>query len=222
MPGIKVFFVSLLLLFPTSFINASDSTNPKLYNKNYIDDYLPINEDGTINVVVEIPAGTNQKWEVSNPDGNLELEQEHGKSRIIKYIGYPGNYGMIPRTLVSEQIGGDGDPLDVLLIGAPIMRGKVVKGKLIGILRFLDRGKVDDKLLAVLPETALYEADDLSQLDETFPGITTIVKTWFLYYKGSGKMIFKGFGNVQEARNILNTAIKEYRKRSYNDNGGKH
>jgi inorganic pyrophosphatase len=219
MPGIKVCIVSFLLLFPISFIYAGDSTNPNIYNQNYIDDYFPINEDGTINVVVEIPAGTNEKWEVSNPDGNLELEFKSGKPRIIKYIGYPGNYGMIPGTLVSEDIGGDGDPLDVLLIGGPVIRGKIVKGKLIGILRFLDRGRVDDKLLAVLPETVLSEVDDLSQLDESFLGITSILKTWFLYYKGSGKMIFKGFGNEQEARNILNTAIKEYQKKSYNDNG---
>jgi inorganic pyrophosphatase len=218
MPRIKICIVSFLLLFSTSFGNASDSTNPNIYNQNYIDDYFPTNEDGTINVVVEIPAGTNEKWEVSKPDGKIELEHKSGKPRIIKYIGYPGNYGMIPGTLVSEKIGGDGDPLDVLLIGAPVMRGEVVKGKLIGILRFLDKGKMDDKLLAVLPETALYEVDDLSQLDETFPGITSIIKTWFLYYKGSGKMIYKGIGDVQEARNILNIAVKEYQKRCYNEN----
>jgi inorganic pyrophosphatase len=222
MPGVKVCIVSFLLFLPTSFIYASDSTNPNIYNQNYIDDFFPINEDGTINVVVEIPAGTNEKWEVSKPHGKLELEHKSKKPRIINYIGYPGNYGMIPGTLVSEKIGGDGDPLDVLLIGAPVNRGKVVKGKLIGILRFLDRGKIDDKLLAVLPGTSLHEVDDLSQLDETFPGITSIVKTWFLYYKGSGKMIFKRFGNVQEARNILNIAIKEYQKKSYNDNVSKH
>jgi inorganic pyrophosphatase len=219
MPRIIICFVAFLLLFFTSFVYTSDSTNPNIYNKNYIDDYFPTNEDGTINVVVEIPAGTNEKWEVSKTNGKLELEYKSGNPRIIKYIGYPGNYGMIPGTLVSEDIGGDGDPLDVLLIGGPVLRGKVVKGKLIGVLKFLDRGKMDDKLLAVLPETALYEADNLSRLDETFPGITSIVKTWFLYYKGSGKMIFKGFGNAQEARNILNIAIEEYQRKSYNDNG---
>ena len=210
--------MSFLLLFSTSFGNASDSTNPNIYNQNYIDDYFPTNEDGTINVVVEIPAGTNEKWEVSKPDGKIELEHKSGKPRIIKYIGYPGNYGMIPGTLVSEKIGGDGDPLDVLLIGAPVMRGDVVNGKLIGVLRFSDNGDKDDKLLAVLPGTALYEVDNISQLDETFPGITSIIKTWFLYYKGSGKMIYKGIGDVQEARNILNIAVKEYQKRCYNEN----
>jgi len=209
---LKFYFLLSLLLFFTSFVFAANSVDAKTYEGNYIEDYLPINEDGTINAVIEIPAGTNEKWEVTKPDGKLELEHKKGKPRIVKYLGYPGNYGMIPETLMSESVGGDGDPLDVLLIGAPVMRGKVVKGKLIGVLKFSDRGERDDKLLAVLPETALYEVNNISQLDETFPGITSIIKTWFLYYKGSGKMIFKGFGSVKEAKEILNIAIKEYQK----------
>jgi inorganic pyrophosphatase len=208
---IKICFLSFLLLLPSPFVYATNSSNANIYNQNYIDEYPPINEDGTINAVIEIPAGTNEKWEVTKPDGKLELNHKNGNPRIIKYLGCPGNYGMIPRTLLSETIGGDGDPLDVLFIGAPVMRGKVIKGKLIGVLKFSDKGEKDDKLLAVLPKTVFYDIDNISQLDETFPGITSIIKTWFLYYKGSGKMIFKGFGTVQEARAILNIAIKEYR-----------
>lgn len=180
--------------------------------QNLITDYAPINKDGTINVVIEIPAGTNEKWEVTEPEGKLELKYKKGKPRVIKYLGYPGNYGMVPRTLMSGETGGDNDPLDVLAIGAPITRGKVVKAKLIGVLKFLDVGERDDKLIVVLPETAFYNVDNFEQLDETFPGITSIIKTWFLYYKGSGKMVFRGFGSSQEAKEILNIAVQEYRK----------
>jgi inorganic pyrophosphatase len=215
---IKIYFVVFILIFFASFVYAINSVDEKTNKQNYIDDYLPIIEEKTINAVIEIPAGTNEKWEVTKTGDKLKLEHKNGKPRIVKYLGCPGNYGMIPRTLVSKTLGGDGDPLDVLVIGAPAMRGKVVKAKLIGVLKFLDKGKKDDKLLAVLPKTALYDVDSITQLDETFPGITSIIKTWFLYYKGSGKMIFKGFGSVQEAQNILNIAMKEYQRQQGNKN----
>lgn len=218
MKNIKICFLLFLLLLTSVFVYATDSSNANIYNQNFIDDYAPINEDGTINAIIEIPAGTNEKWEVRKSDGKLELNHKNGKPRIIKYLGCPGNYGMIPGTLLSKKIGGDGDPLDVLLIGAPIKRGAVIKGKLIGILKFSDQGEKDDKFLAVLPKTELYGIDNIYQLDETFPGITSIIKTWFLYYKGSGKMIFRGFGSVKEAKDILNIAIKEYQKKKKKNN----
>lgn len=205
---IKLYLLFLTLFLPTHLC-ADDSI---IAGSNYINDYPATNKDKTINIVVEIPAGTNEKWEVTKPDGKLELEYRKGKPRIIKYLGYPGNYGMIPGTLLSKATGGDGDPLDVLLIGAPVKRGDVVSGKLIGVLKFSDRGEKDDKLLAVLPGTELYQVDNLSQLDKIFPGITSIIKTWFLHYKGPEKMIFEGFGSIQEAEKILKTAIKEYKK----------
>lgn len=205
-----------IILFAFLFIFNSfiaHAANQDFSDQNFIDDYLPTNADGTINAVIEIPAGTNEKWEVTKPDGKLELEKEDGKPRIIKYLGYPGNYGMIPKTILPEEAGGDGDPLDILVIGVPLTRGQVVKTKIIGILKFFDRGERDDKLVAVLPETALYNVDNLSQLDEYFPGISTIIKTWFLYYKGSGRMVFKGFGTVREAKDTIEQSIEDYQKK---------
>ena len=77
--------------------------------KNFLSDYSPKNSDGTINVVVEIPTGTIAKWEVTKPEGKLEWEFKEGKPRIVKYLGYPGNYGMIPRSILPKELGGDGD-----------------------------------------------------------------------------------------------------------------
>ncbi len=85
--------------------------------KNFLTDYEPVNRDGTINVVVEIPTGTTAKWEVTKPDGKLQWEFKRGKPRVVKYLGYPGNYGMLPRTLLAKEDGGDGDPLDVIVLG---------------------------------------------------------------------------------------------------------
>ena len=74
-------------------------------NNSYLTGYVPVNQSGDINVVVEIPTGSTEKWEVTKPDGELKWEFKDGKPRIVKYLGYPGNYGMIPQTLLPEDRG---------------------------------------------------------------------------------------------------------------------
>jgi inorganic pyrophosphatase len=179
--------------------------------KNLLTGYQPKSPDGDINVVVEIPTGTVEKWEVTKPEGSLKWEFKKGKPRIVKYLGYPGNYGMIPRTLLPKELGGDGDPLDVIVLGPAVPRGSVVEAKLIGVLKLLDGGEQDDKLIAVLANTALYEAGNLKELKEKFRGVTTIVETWFINYKGPGELVSKGYGEVEEARKILDAAIKSFK-----------
>lgn len=179
--------------------------------RNLLTGYQPKSPDGDINVVVEIPTGTVEKWEVTKPEGSLKWEFKKGKPRIVKYLGYPGNYGMIPRTLLPKELGGDGDPLDVIVLGPAVPRGSVVEAKLIGVLKLLDGGEQDDKLIAVLANTALYEAGNLKELKEKFRGVTTIVETWFINYKGPGELVSKGYGEVEEARKILDAAIKSFK-----------
>jgi len=58
---------------------------------------------------------------VKKPDGIMKWAFEDGKPRVIKYLAYPGNYGMIPRTLLPKELGGDGDPLDIIMLG-PLSR----------------------------------------------------------------------------------------------------
>ena len=55
----------------------------------------------------------------------------NNKPRIINYLGYPANYGMIPKTLLKKENGGDGDPLDVIVLGPPESKGSIVKCKII-------------------------------------------------------------------------------------------
>jgi inorganic pyrophosphatase len=189
---------------------ADEPDGTLFLERNYVDDFEPTNEDGTINVAVEMPAGTNEEWEVAWPSGRLERELRDGKPRTIAYLGCPGNYGMIPGTLVSAEVGGDGDPLDVLLIGGPVPRGSVVAGRLIGVLRIRDEGERDDKLLAVLPGTALGTVGDLAALERKFPGVTSIIETWFVNYTVPGETVSEGLGSIAEAREILRRAVTEY------------
>ncbi len=174
---------------------------------NYLTDFTPTNEDGSINVVVEIPTGTTAKWEVTKPDGKLEWEFKDGVPREVKYLGYPGNYGMIPGTLLPEETGGDRDPLDVIVLGPAIERGEVIEAKLIGVLKLLDDGEQDDKLIAALKDTPFFEMNSIEDLNKNFNGTTTIIETWFENYKGPGEIESLGFGEKEEAMEILKTAI---------------
>ena len=86
---------------------------------------------------------------------------------------------MIPKTLLPEEEGGDGDPLDVIVLRPSVERGSVIKCKLIGVLKLLDGGEQDDKLLAVHESTPLYDVNNLDELNSGFNGITNIVEIWF-------------------------------------------
>lgn len=166
-------------------------------------------EDGSINVVVEIPAGTTDKWEVED-DGVLRWEFKKGQPRVVQYLAYPANYGMVPRTLLREAMGGDGDALDVVMLGPSVERGSVVRARVLGVLKMLDGGESDHKLIAVQEGTALARARDLESLDEFFPGVSQIVEIWFSHYKGPGEVESLGFSGIEEAEKILDSAIEEY------------
>jgi inorganic pyrophosphatase len=176
-------------------------------DRHLVDDFPARTEDGHVRVVVEIPAGTTAKWEVDKADGALRWELRDGRPRVVEYLGYPGNYGMVPRTLLPKSAGGDGDPLDVIVLGPAVERGAIVHARLVGVLELLDGGEQDDKLLAVQEGTALAAARSLAELDAKFHGVTTIVETWFTSYKGPGELESRGFGDVADANAILETAI---------------
>lgn len=181
---------------------------------NLLTEVSPIFEDGDVNAIIEIPAGTVDKWELNKSNGKIEWELVDDKPRIVEYLGYPGNYGMIPRTLLSKDNGGDGDPLDIIVIGSSIERASVVKCKIIGVLYLLDRGEQDDKLIAVAENSTLYKVKSIAELDENYNGITEIIELWFSNYKGPNKMISNGFGEKAKALEILKTAINEYQQNS--------
>ncbi len=58
--------------------------------------------------------------------------------------------------------------------------------------------------------TALVQAGDLEALDELFPGVTTIIETWFSSYKGPGEIEALGFAGAEEAERVLDAAIEAF------------
>lgn len=215
-------FVSLLILLQackhkneiTTSEPIESSTYTLIGEKNFLSGYPAIDSLGNVNVVIEIPTGTTEKWEVEKSTGNLKWEFVDGSPRTVKYLGYPGNYGMIPSTLLPKELGGDGDPLDVIVLGSAEERGVVLKTKIIGMLSLLDRGEQDDKLIAVVEDSPFFELNNLQELDSNFKGTTTIIETFFANYKGPGKMKPLGWANEVEAKKILEFSIEAYKNKT--------
>ena len=183
--------------------------------KNYLSGYDPINRDGTYNVVIEIPAGTTAKYETNKDTGMLELEQKNGAPRYVQYLGYPVNYGAIPRSVLLKSKGGDGDSVDVLVLGQAVPRGSVVRGRVIGLLSLIDTGELDDKAVIVMENSPFAKVKSIADLDAKFPGVTTILQTWFTSYKGYGKdgklmLSSNGFKDRATAIKFIGDAILDY------------
>lgn len=194
-----------------SLLTATDALT--LTSRRAFTDYPAVNTESDINVIVEIPTGSLAKWELSKEDPHQVIwEIKNGEPRIVEYLGYPGNYGSIPQTALPKELGGDGDPLDVLVLGQAMPRGAVVSARLIGVMKMHDDGEQDDKLVAVLTEDSPFSGvDSLAQLEAEFDGVTEIVGRWFTGYKGhDGGMELLGWGDEGEAREILNAAREHF------------
>lgn len=172
----------------------------------------PFAADSMINVLIEIPAGTIQKWEYDKERNLMVMDSIDGKPRKIDYLGYPANYGMIPNTLSRKSEGGDGDALDVIVLGDVLRSGEMVECKLLGVLLLKDRGETDDKLIAVEAGSPMAGVSDLKDLDNNYPGLSDMLELWFVNYKGVNHkgvrlMSSCGFGEREEAMKILDEAI---------------
>ena len=151
--------------------------------------------DGQYQMIVEIPSGTNEKWEVNKESGLNELEMKNGKPRIIKFLPYPGNYGFLPQTL-----SGDNDPLDIIFLNSSLPRGSIHKVNVIGALMYEDKGEEDFKVIAIPIDEKQTSIEDY-MLDK--PNAVLIIKLWFESYKKPGKMVFKGFLKRDEVEKYI-------------------
>lgn len=173
----------------------------------------PMNDDGSVKAIVEIPSGTSAKWEVSKDNTkSVYWEFKDGAPRVVNYLGYPGNYGTIPGTALPKELGGDGDPLDVLVLGQAVPRGEVINIRVIGVLKMLDGGEQDDKLIAVMIKASPFAGiENMAQLRDEFAGVAEIVELWFANYKGpDGGMEALGYADADEAMKVLETSVAQY------------
>ncbi len=167
---------------------------------------LPNNPDTAgefFNVVIEIPRGSKVKYELDKPSGLLRVDRI-----LYSSVHYPANYGLIPRSYC-----GDGDPLDVLVLGnEAVVPLSIMRARAIGVLHMSDQGKPDTKILAVhVDDPGLNEIRDVDQLPRhTFREI----QRFFEEYKvlEDKEVTVGGIEGADAALSAVRDAFALYRK----------
>jgi inorganic pyrophosphatase len=155
-------------------------------------------------LAVEIPAGSFTKYEI-NEEGLLYVDRFQSMP-----VAYPANYGSMPRTLA-----GDGDPLDALVLTRePLHPGVLVKFRPIGVLRMIDKGQHDEKIIGVPTD----------KVDPTYAGIRDLadlpqierqrIEAFFRVYKdlpdGRNPVELHGWGDAAEAKTVIGGSLKRF------------
>ena len=160
-------------------------------------------KNGEINVVVEIPTGSNHKIEWDRKKACFMLDRVEPMA-----FAKPCNYGFIPQTLDE-----DGDELDALIItDQPLTTGIYMTAKVLGVMKFVDDGEVDDKIICV-PADDRNNGDRYSSLEDLPKRLIEQIKFHFNHYKDlkkPGTTKVEKFGNVEEAKTVIADAIKRW------------
>lgn len=160
-------------------------------------------DEGLVNVVIEIPAGSSHKIEWNRDLALMQLD------RVEPAIfAKPTNYGFIPQTLDE-----DGDELDVLLVtNEPLPTGVFLGAKIIGVLEFEDDGEVDDKIVAI-PADDRNTGDAIASLEDLPASLKNQIEHHFNHYKDlkkPGSTIVKGWGDIERAKSIVYESIERW------------
>ncbi len=156
-----------------------------------------------VNVIIEVANGGEPiKYEMDKAAGTLVVDRF-----LYTPMRYPGNYGFVPHTL-SE----DGDPIDVLVASTrPIIPGAVINVRPVGVLKMIDDGGGDEKIIAV-PSPKLTQRYVNVHNYTDLPSITLEqIQHFFEHYKDlePGKWVkVQGWGDAAEARGLIMELIE--------------
>lgn len=154
-----------------------------------------------VNGLIEIPKGSKAKYELDKKTGLLKLDRV-----LYSSVYYPANYGFIPRTY-----GDDHDPLDILVVSQiEIEPLCIVRAQVIGVMRMVDQGKGDDKIIAVAADDkSVNHINDVSQMPEHF---YSELRHFFEQYTKLEKktVLVEDFQDKKIAVEIMNKAIDDY------------
>jgi inorganic pyrophosphatase len=154
-------------------------------------------------VVIEIPKGSTNKYELDKETGLLRLDRV-----LYSAVYYPADYGFIPRTYCD-----DGDPLDALVLGQePVYPLTIVEARAIGVMRMRDEKGIDDKIVAVsVRDPAFAEYTDQTQLPTH---VLRQVRRFFEDYKSleHKQVVVEEMEGPAEAVKIIGEALELYRR----------
>ena len=173
------------------------ATHP--WHDTYVDDTVI---ERAFPVVIEIPKGSKNKYELDKETGLLHLDRV-----LHSAVYYPADYGFIPRTYC-----GDGDPLDALVLSQePVYPLTVVEARAVGVMRMRDEKGVDDKIVAVSVRDPSFEGyTDKAQLP---PHVLRQVRRFFEDYKTleHKQVVIEDLLGPEDAFRIIREALEMYR-----------
>src|SRR4051812_27205440 len=154
-------------------------------------------------VIVEIPKGSTNKYELDKETGLLRLDRV-----LYSAVYYPADYGFIPQTYCD-----DGDPLDALVLGQePVFPLTIVEARAVGVMRMRDEKGIDDKIVAVsVRDPSFADFRDKSQLP---PHVLRQVRRFFEDYKvlEHKQVVVEELMGPADAVAIIADALELYRK----------
>lgn len=163
-------------------------------------------DNGVVNVVVEIPLGSQHKIEWNRELAVMQLDRvEPG------IFAKPTNYGFIPQTLDE-----DGDELDALIITDQALPTSIfLEAKVIGVMKFVDGGEVDDKVV-VVPTDDRHTGNAINSLEDLPKQLVAQIEHHFTHYKDlkkPGSTNVTGWGDADEAKRIIHESIERWNQR---------
>ncbi|WP_422359766.1 inorganic diphosphatase [Reichenbachiella sp.] len=156
-----------------------------------------------VNGIIEIPQNTRAKYELDKDSGLLMMDRV-----LYSAMYYPANYGFIPQTYCD-----DGDPLDIVVLSQiDIVPMCIVSAKVIGVMRMLDGGEADDKIIAVAEnDMSVNHMNDIGDLP---PHFTKELKNFFEDYKKLEQKTVEveEFQDAATAKEIILQSIEDYKE----------
>jgi inorganic pyrophosphatase len=155
-----------------------------------------------VNGIIEIPKGTRAKYELDKDSGLLKLDRV-----LYSSVYYPANYGFIPQSYCDDK-----DPLDILILSQiDVVPLCIVPAKVIGVMRMLDGGEADDKIIAVaVGDPSVSHINDISELPQHF---ISELRNFFEDYKKleHKTVVVEDFLNREIALHILQESFELYK-----------
>jgi inorganic pyrophosphatase len=155
-------------------------------------------EPGLINVLVEIPGGSKNKYEFDKDLNAFSLDRV-----LFSSVQYPCDYGFVPNTLAD-----DGDPLDgMVMMDQPTFPGCVIAARPIGMLEMIDGGDRDEKILCVPAKDPRYAG--VKSLDDVSPHRLDEIAEFFRSYKNLEKKVTEilGWQNVDKVAALVEECL---------------
>lgn len=164
------------------------------------------NAPDIVNVIIEIPKDSQNKYEFDKELGIVKLDRV-----LYSPMHYPADYGFIPQTLCD-----DGDPLDAVVLGSsPLFPGCLVEARPIGLLKMIDGGENDYKILAVQAKNPRFDnIKDIKDIQKTHEHSLKEIAHFFEAYKNleNKKVKIINWGNKKEAAKEIKDAREAYKK----------